>query len=352
MKAMQVNNSTPGPALIASELPPPQPGEGELLIRVRAAGVTPTELGWYPTTHTKEGTPRKGAVPGHEFSGVVAALGKNANGFEVGQEIYGLNDWFADGATAEFCVTTPQSIADKPASLTHEAAATVPIGALTAWQGLLERAKIKPGERVLIHGASGAVGIFAVQLAHLHGAHVIGTASSANLELVAKLGADEVIDYRASRFEDRTQKVDVVFDGVGGETLARSWSMLKPGGRMVTIVDRSRARTHSSSLSPIKNNWLKLQSYWTQAISRPMWVRSFPWQRHRTPTVEPSPTKRENGKVVIADLTEQGLKANVANLSSSALRRSCESVISAQSSGRYAQHVHRTALYPHVHRCP
>jgi NADPH:quinone reductase-like Zn-dependent oxidoreductase len=239
MKAMQVNNANMGPALIATELPRPRPGEGELLISVRAAGVTPTELQWYPTSQTKDGTPRKGAVPGHEFSGVIAELGKNTNGFEVGQEIYGLNDWFADGATAEFCLTTPQSIARKPATLTHEAAATVPIGALTAWQGLLERAKIKPGERVQIHGAAGAVGIFAVQLAHLHGAHVIGTASSADLELIAKLGADEVIDYRASRFEDRTQKVDVVFDGVGGETLARSWSMLKPGGRMVTIVDQA-----------------------------------------------------------------------------------------------------------------
>jgi NADPH:quinone reductase-like Zn-dependent oxidoreductase len=232
---MQVNNSTQGPALIATELPQPRPREGELLIRVRAAGVTPTELLWFPTTQTKDGAPRTGAVPGHEFSGVVAELGKHASGFEVGQEIYGLNDWFADGATAEFCLTVPQSIAGKPATLTHEAAATVPIGALTAWQGLLERAKIQPGERVLIHGAAGAVGIFAVQLAHLHGAHVIGTASSANLELIAKLGADEVIDYRASRFEDRTQEVDVVFDGVGGEMLARSWSVLKPGGRMVTI---------------------------------------------------------------------------------------------------------------------
>jgi NADPH:quinone reductase-like Zn-dependent oxidoreductase len=232
---MQVNNSGRGPALILTEVPRPRPGEGELLISVRAAGVTPTELFWYPTTQTKEGASRKGAVPGHEFSGVIEELGKNATGFEVGQEIYGLNDWFADGATADFCLTTPPSIAGKPATLTHEAAATVPIGALTAWQGLLDRAKIRPGERVLIHGAAGAVGIFAVQLAHLHGAHVIGTASSANLELIANLGADEVIDYRASRFEELTPKVDVVFDGVGGDTLARSWSMLKPGGRMVTI---------------------------------------------------------------------------------------------------------------------
>jgi NADPH:quinone reductase-like Zn-dependent oxidoreductase len=235
MRAMQVNNSTEGPALLAAELTKPRPGEGELVIGVRAAGVTPTEPLWYPTLQTKDGAPRKGAVPGHEFSGVIAEVGRNADGFEVGQEIYGLSDWFADGATAEFCVTTPKSIAGKPATLTHEAAATVPIAALTAWQGLLERAKIQPGERVLIHGAAGAVGIFAVQLAHLHGAHVIGTASSADLGFIEKLGADEAIDYRASRFEDRTQKVDVVFDGVGGEVLSRSWSVLKPGGRMVTI---------------------------------------------------------------------------------------------------------------------
>jgi NADPH:quinone reductase-like Zn-dependent oxidoreductase len=237
MKAMKVNQSTQGPALVAAELPQPEPAVGEVLIRVRAAGVTPTELGWSPTNQAKDGTPRKGAVPGHEFSGVIAGLGKNVSGFEVGQEVYGLNDWFADGATAEFCVTLPGSIAPKPATLTHEEAATVPIGALTAWQGLLERTKTQRGERVLVHAAAGSVGIFAVQLARLHGAHVIATASSRNLKLVAELGAAEVIDYQASRFEEQTGKVDVVFDGVGGETLDRSWGMLKPGGRLVTIVD-------------------------------------------------------------------------------------------------------------------
>jgi NADPH:quinone reductase-like Zn-dependent oxidoreductase len=236
MKAMQVNNSTQGPALIASELPQPEPAEGELLVRVCAAGVIHTELRWYPTTHERDGTPRKRAVPGHEFSGVVAALGKNTNGFKVGDEVYGMSDWFVDGAIAEFCVTQPQSIAPKPASLTYEEAASVPISALTAWQGLFARAKLQPGERVLVQGGGGAVGIFAVQLAHLHGAHVVATVSSKQLKLVAELGANEVIDYRWSRFEDRTQKVDFVFDTVGGETLDRSWNVLKAGGRLVTIV--------------------------------------------------------------------------------------------------------------------
>jgi NADPH:quinone reductase-like Zn-dependent oxidoreductase len=302
---MQVNNATQDAALIATELPRPRPGDGELLIRIRAAGVTPTELGWYPTNQMKDGAPRKGAVPGHEFSGVVAELGKNTNGFEVGQEIYGLNDWFANGATAEFCLTIPQSIAEKPATLTHEAAATVPIGALTAWQGLLDRAKIKPGERVLIHGAAGAVGIFAVQLAHLHSAHVIGTASLANLEFVRKLGADEVIDYRSARFEDQTGKVDVVFDGVGGETLARSWSMLKSGGRLVTIASSSESLSDQRSkdaffiVEPNQKQLREvaklldageLKTFVGAAVSLAGASNAY------TGTV---PGKRENGKVVI-----------------------------------------------------
>ena len=241
MKAMRVNNVQQGLLLIAVELPQPQPREGELLIRVHASGVTPTELVWYPTTHTKEGGVRTSAVPGHEFSGVIAALGKGVDDFDVGDEIYGMNDWFADGATAEFCLTQPQSIALKPKSLTHELAATVPIGALTAWQGLLDRAKMQSGERVLIHGAAGAVGLFAVQLARLHGAFVIATASDRNTEFVKQLGADEVIDYKTSRFEDQVGTVDIVFDAVGGETLDRSWAVLKPGGRMVTIAADSEA---------------------------------------------------------------------------------------------------------------
>ena len=239
MKAMRVNTSAEGPVLTEAELPQPTPGDGELLIRVRAAGVTPPELLWYPTTHTREGAQRLGAVPGHEFSGVIAGRGKGVDGFHTGQEVYGLNDWFADGATAECCLTRPQNVAAKPASLTHEAAASVPIGALTAWQGLFDRARLQPGERVLVHGAAGSVGTFAVQLAHLHGARVLATASSINLKFVKELGADEAFDYRTSRFEHEVEDVDVVFDGVGGETRDRSWGTLNPGGRLVTIASDS-----------------------------------------------------------------------------------------------------------------
>jgi len=243
MKAMKVSSAELGQTLVAAEIPQPEPGAGELLIRVHAAGVTPTELGWYPTSHTKTGEPRTGAVPGHEFSGVVTSLGKDVAGFEAGQAVYGMNDWFADGATAEFCVALPGSVAAKPATLTHQAAATVPIGALTAWQGLLERAKIQPGERVVVLGGAGAVGMFAVQLAHLHGACVIATASPRDLDFAKQLGADEAIDYRTNNLEREKNRADVVFDAVGGKTLDDAWSLLKPGGRMVTIASDSEATT-------------------------------------------------------------------------------------------------------------
>ena len=235
MKAMQVNKADQGPVLILVELQKPEASLGEILVHVHAAAVTPTELLWYPTTHTKSGTARTRAVPGHEFSGAITEIGKDVQDFEVGDEVYGMNDWFADGATAEFCITLPQNIARKPATLSHEAAASVPIGALTSWQGLIGRARLERGERVLIHGGAGAVGLYAVQLAHIRGAHVTTTVSTQDIDFVKRLGADEAIDYKASRFEKEVRDVDVVFDTVGGDTLERSWGVLKSDGRMITI---------------------------------------------------------------------------------------------------------------------
>jgi NADPH:quinone reductase-like Zn-dependent oxidoreductase len=235
MKVMQVTESAQGLALKEAEVSQPKPAAGQILVRVHTAGVTTTELGWSPTTHSKSGEPRLHAIPGHEFSGVVAAVGENAGGFAIGQEVYGMNDWFEEGATAEYCLTVPSSIALKPSHLTHQQAATVPIGALTAIQGLFDRAKLQPGERVLVQGGSGAVGVFAVQFAHLHGAYVIATASSANLSFVKELGADEVLDYSKTRFEEVVRDIDVVFDTVGGETRERSRKVLKSGGRVISI---------------------------------------------------------------------------------------------------------------------
>ena len=177
------------------------------------------------------------------FPASLRLLGEDAAGFDIGQEVYGMNDWFADGAMAEFCITQPSSIARKPSSLTHIEAASVPIGALTAWQGLFDRARLQAGERVLVHGGAGAVGLFAIQLARIHGAQVTTTASSRNHAFVSQLGAEQVLDYHAVRFEEQLQEMDVVFDTVGGETLQRSWGVLKPGGRMITIAADSEATT-------------------------------------------------------------------------------------------------------------
>jgi NADPH:quinone reductase-like Zn-dependent oxidoreductase len=247
VKAIEIHSPLAGVQLQLVERPAPTPGKGEILVRVEASAVTPSKLVWYPTTHTASGGPRPTAVPGHEFSGVVVALGEGAEGFSADREVFGTNDWFRDGAAAEYCLTRPSEIALKPSSLTHAEAAGVPISALTAWQGLYERAKLQSGERVLVHGAAGAVGVYAVQLARLRGAHIFATASAGDLDFVAQLGANETIDYRATPFEQLARDVDVVFDTVGGDTLQRSWSVLKPGGRLVTIAADSEGRTDERS---------------------------------------------------------------------------------------------------------
>ncbi len=240
MKAAYLNHKAGAEALIVGDLAKPSPKSGEALVRVHAAAVTPSELEWYPTFHLGSGEARPfPIVLGHEFSGVIETLGADAAGFHVGDEVYGLNDWFANGAQAEYVVAPVAMLAHKPAALDLVHAAAVPISALTAWQALFEKTRLQRGERILIHGAAGCVGQFSVPMAKKLGAHVIATSSGANKEFVRSLGADEVIDYHTTRFEEAVSGVDVVFDGVGGETLERSWRVLRQGGRLVTIASSS-----------------------------------------------------------------------------------------------------------------
>ncbi len=243
MKAWRCDDTRPIPTLVTDSVEPPKPEAGQILVRVFAAGVTPSELTWYPTTHLKTGDDRQHAIPGHEFAGVVAAIGDGVDSALVGQAVFGMNDWFADGATAEYCVSVPPSVAPKPIELTFDDAASIPIGALTAWQGLYDRAHLQSGEQVLIHGGAGAVGIWAIQLAARVGAHVVTTASSRHRDRLIELGAQQVIDYRTERFEDLVKSVDVVFDAVGGATLQRSWQVLSPRGRIVTIAASGEVAT-------------------------------------------------------------------------------------------------------------
>jgi len=240
MRAVYLKSRAGTEALVAGEIPRPKPQAGEVLVKVRATSVMPTELQWFTTFNLPFGEPRPfPIVLSHEFSGVVESVGAKVNGFSAGDEVFGLNDWFSNGAQAEFCVVKATGLARKPKSLVHVQSAVVPISALTAWQGLFEKGKLERGQRILIHGAAGGVGSFAVQLAHHHGAHVIASVSSGNLSFARYLGADEVFDYRTTRFEEVVKDVDVVFDCVGGETLERSWGVLAKGGRMVTVATQS-----------------------------------------------------------------------------------------------------------------
>lgn len=222
-----------------AEVETPTCGEGEILIRVHAAAVTPSELLWSPTTHTKDGNPRVRPIPGHEFSGTVAAVGSGVAGMVPGQAVFGMNDWFANGALAEFCVTRPEMVVTLPKNLSFAAAASVPISALTAWQGLFDRGGLRAGEKVLVLGGAGAVGAYVIQLARMHGAEILATASEGRHGFVKKLGAERVIDPSKDKLADVVTGMDLIFDTVGGDLLEQSWPLLRDGGRMVTIVEEN-----------------------------------------------------------------------------------------------------------------
>lgn len=236
MRTIQLQQAGGAEALLYEDTLKPSPKDNQVLVQVYATAITPTEFAWYPTFHTPDGSPRPfPIILGHEFSGVVDAIGQACVGVQVGDPVYGLSDWFINGAQADYCLTVSANIAPKPASLDHVQAAAVPISALTAWQALIDRAQLTQGQRVLIHGAAGGVGSFAVQVARYKKAHVIATASKANADFVAALGADEVIDYHTTPFETVVRDVDVVLDTVGGATRDRSWGILRKGGKLMTI---------------------------------------------------------------------------------------------------------------------
>ena len=223
------------------DAPKPTPGAGDALVRVHACAITATELSWGTTYTTRDGVERLPTIPGHELSGVVEAVAQDVSTPRVGDAVYALTDFWRDGAAADYVVVRARDLAPKPKTLSHTQAAAVPLSALTAWQALFDHAGLVKGQRVLIHAAAGGVGTYAVQLAKGRGAYVIGTARAINADFLRALGADDVIDYSAVRFEDRVHDVDVVLDSVGGDTLERSWSVLCEGGVLVTIADSAPA---------------------------------------------------------------------------------------------------------------
>ncbi len=208
-------------------------GADEVLVRVRAAGVNPGD--WKLQAGRMGLAPPLPYTMGLEFSGIVVRTGSHVRAWHAGDEVLGYVPVISGGAYAEYVVAQADSLARKPASLSFEQAAALPVAGLTAHKALLETAKLQAGQRVLIQGASGAVGTAAVRIAKRAGAHVIGTASGRNRDYVLGLGADEVIDYRTQRFEDLVRDIDVVLDGAGGDVAARSTLVMRKGGLLITL---------------------------------------------------------------------------------------------------------------------
>lgn len=236
MRAVRIHEYGGPEVLKYEEAPCPKPQEGEVLIRVRAAGVNPVD--WKVRRGDAKGLLKHSfpLIPGWDVSGVVAATGRGVQRLKRGNEVYGLLDIHRDGSYAEYAVMRESAVALKPNSIDHNHAAAIPLAALVAWQSLFHAGGLRAGQKVLIHGAAGGVGSFAVQLAKWKGAHVVGTASERNHRFLHELGADETIDYSTMRFEDVVHDVDVVLDMIGGDTLLRSWGVLKKGGILVSIV--------------------------------------------------------------------------------------------------------------------
>jgi NADPH:quinone reductase-like Zn-dependent oxidoreductase len=236
MKAIRIHNYGGPEVLKYEDAPRPQPQAGEVLIRVHAAGVNPID--WKVREgHMKDFWPHKfPLILGWDLSGVVEELGRGVSRFKIGDEVYSIPDPTRDGAYADYIVVRESELALKPTSLHHVRAAAVPLAALTAWQSLFDTAQLQLGQRVLIHAGSGGVGHFAVQLAKWKGAYVFATASGKNQDLLRELGVDKAIDYTQQRFEDVARNIDIVLDTIGGETQERSWSVLKKGGSLVSLV--------------------------------------------------------------------------------------------------------------------
>ena len=234
MKAVRLHEPTGISGLVFEEVPDAAPMLGDVLVKVAACGITHNEVDW-PVWTCRAGHRRTSIIPGNEVSGVVAALGYGTAGFAVGDEVFGLTDQLRDGAAAEYVAVEARNVAAKPQTVDHVHAAAVPRAGLTAWQALFDHGKLAPGQTVVIHGAGGAVGSTAVQLARWAGAQVIGTGRSHSRPLVTELGADRFIALGTDRLEDAAGQADLVLDTIGGEVLARSPALLRPGGTLVTI---------------------------------------------------------------------------------------------------------------------
>jgi NADPH:quinone reductase-like Zn-dependent oxidoreductase len=218
------------------ESPDPSPGIGDVLVEVAAASFTPTELDWPPTWVDRAGRHRAPVIPGHEVSGTVCSIGYGTTGLAEGEEVYGITDWYRDGAAADYVAVEARNLAPKPETVSHAEAAALSLAGLTAWQALFVHGGLEPQQTVVITGASGGVGTLAVQLAHAAGAQVIAVARRRARDLLHSLGANEFIDAEDAE-ANGPDDADLLVDLTGGDLAARCSAMIHPGGTLVSAVD-------------------------------------------------------------------------------------------------------------------
>jgi NADPH:quinone reductase-like Zn-dependent oxidoreductase len=234
MMALRAHTQGGPEVLVYESVPRPTPGNGEVLIAVHAAAITFAELTW-PETWASDGVDRTPVIPSHEFSGVVAEIGDGVTGVSIGDEVYGLVPFDRDGAAAEFVSVPATSVATRPRTVSHVVAAAAVLPALTAWEALVDQAKVQPGQRVLVRGGAGGVGAFVTQLATALGASVTATVHAPDAEYVLALGAERAITNEQESLDAERGVFDAVIDAVGQETPEALFAALRPGGRLITL---------------------------------------------------------------------------------------------------------------------
>jgi NADPH:quinone reductase-like Zn-dependent oxidoreductase len=218
-----------------AERPEPRAAINDVIVQVHASGFVGTELGWPSTWTDRLDRDRTPSIPGHELAGIVTALGYGTTGLAVGQRVFGLTDWYRDGTLAEYAAVEARNLAPLPDDVDFTVGASLPISGLTAWQGLFVHGRLRAGQRVIAHGAAGAVGSMVTQLAHEFGAYVIGTGRAADRQVALDFGADAFVDLDHEALED-VGEVDLVFDLIGGDIGKRSARLVRSGGTLVSIV--------------------------------------------------------------------------------------------------------------------
>lgn len=307
MRAVRINEFGPPEVLRIEHVQRPTPGKGELLVRVHAAAVNPIDT--IIRTDGARGVSNASLpyTPGFDLSGEVVQRGEDVTDFKIGDEVFAMLHLRRGGAYAEYAIVKISEAARKPAKVTHEEAASLPLVALTAWQALLETADLQAGQTVLIHAGAGGVGSIAIQLAKWKGATVIATASEQNHEFLRDLGADVVVDYRTQRFEEIAREVDVVLDPIGGDTQRRSLNVLREGGILVSIVGLGPAarepargvRAKAILVEPKAEQLRQIATLVEESKLKPIVTHRFSL-RDAAAAHKQSETRRTRGKIVLS----------------------------------------------------